>query len=172
MPIKHSGNPDRVREICRQLKPMLGEKMEQVFQAYLAEDETGKQQLEAYLELLQTKHMPVRLDAVATQLVPPNPAQAHGEYELGTILYGGKDRGIFGLREKEWIQHVGIFGRTGAGKTNLGFKIVEELVKHGKPVLILDWKRNYRDLLTKPAFQGREGLHHRKVHCAFHIQSA
>ena len=28
----------------------------------------------------------------------------------------------------------GIFGRTGAGKTNLGFKIVEELVKHGKPV--------------------------------------
>ncbi len=153
MPIKHSGNPDRVRELCRQLKPILGEKMEQVFQAYLAEDETGKQQLEAYLELLQAKHMPVRLDAVATQLVPPNPAQAQGEYELGTILYGGKDRGTFGLRENEWIQHVGIFGRTGAGKTNLGFKIVEELVKHGKPVLIFDWKRNYRDLLTKPLFK-------------------
>lgn len=153
MPIKHSGNPDRVRELCRQLKPILGEKMEQVFQAYLAEDEMGKQQLEAYLELLQAKHMPVRLDAVATQLVPPNPAQAYGEYELGTILYGGKDRGAFGLRENEWIQHVGIFGRTGAGKTNLGFKIVEELVKHGKPVLIFDWKRNYRDLLTKPLFK-------------------
>jgi len=153
MPIKHSGNPDRVREICRQLKPILGEKMEQVFQAYLAEDEMGKQQLEAYLELLQAKHMPVRLDAVATQLVPPNPAHAQGEYELGTVLYGGQDRGAFGLRENEWIQHVGIFGRTGAGKTNLGFKIVEELVKHGKPVLILDWKRNYRDLLTKPLFK-------------------
>ena len=153
MPIKHSASPDRVRELCRQLKPILGEKMEQVFQAYLAEDETGKQQLEAYLELLQAKHMPVRLDAVATQLVPPNPAQAQGEYELGTILYGGKDRGTFGLRENEWIQHVGIFGRTGAGKTNLGFKIVEELVKHGKPVLIFDWKRNYRDLLTKPLFK-------------------
>ena len=153
MPIKHSASPDRVRELCRQLKPILGEKMEQVFQAYLAEDETGKQQLEAYLELLQAKHMPVRLDAVATQLVPPNPAQAQGEYELGTILYGGKDRGAFGLRENEWIQHVGIFGRTGAGKTNLGFKIVEELVKHGKPVLILDWKRNYRDLLTNPLFK-------------------
>ncbi len=153
MPIKHSGNPDRVREICRQLKPILGEKMEQVFQAYLAEDETGKQQLEAYLELLQAKHMPMRLDSVATQLVPPNPTQAYGEYELGTILYGGKERGVFGLRESEWIQHVGIYGRTGAGKTNLGFKIVEELVKHGKPVLILDWKRNYRDLLTNPLFK-------------------
>jgi hypothetical protein len=153
MAVKHSGSPDHVRELCRQLKPILGEKMEQVFQAYLAEDETGKTQLEAYLEMLQAKYMPVRLDSVATQLVPPNPAQAYGEYELGTVLYGGKGRGTFGLRENEWIQHVGIFGRTGAGKTNLGFKIVEELVKHGKPCLVLDWKRNYRDLLTNPLFK-------------------
>jgi len=29
----------------------------------------------------------------------------------------------FGLREKEWIQHVGVFGRSGAGKTNAGFLI-------------------------------------------------
>ena len=153
MPIKHSASPDRVREICRQLKPILGEKMEQVFQAYLAEDETGKQQLEAYLELLQAKHMPVRLDAVATQLVPPNSAQAYGEYELGTILYGGKDRGMFGLRGSELIRHVGIFGVTGSGKTNLGFKIVEEFVKHNKPVWIFDWKEGYADLLTKPLFK-------------------
>lgn len=153
MATSHSSGLERVREICRQLKPILGEKMEQVFRAYMAEDETGKEQLEAYLELLQAKCLPQRLDAAVTQLVPPGSAQAYGEYELGQILYGGQERGAFGLREREWIQHVGIFGRTGAGKTNLGFKIVEELVRHGKPVLILDWKRNYRDLLNRSLFK-------------------
>ncbi len=150
MPSKSFGNIEKVRDLCRKLKPVLGGKMEQVFQAYMAEDDDGKEQLENYLEMLQAKYVPMRLDGISTQLVPPEPAQAYGEYELGTVLYGGKERGIFGLREHEWIQHVGIFGRTGAGKTNLGFKIVEELVKHRKPVLILDWKRNYRDLLRNP----------------------
>ena len=83
MAVPHSSSLDRVRELCRQLKPILGEKMEQVFQAYLAEDEPGKEQLEAYLELLQAKHLPVRLDQLPTHLVPPNPTQAYGEYELG-----------------------------------------------------------------------------------------
>jgi hypothetical protein len=59
----------------------------------------------------------------------------------------------FALREKEWIQHVGIFGRSGGGKTNLGFLLVRELVKNNKPFLVFDWKRNYRDLIVLPEFK-------------------
>jgi hypothetical protein len=156
MPSPSQASTEKVREICRQLKPLLGEKVEQLFQAYLAEDENGKEQIEAYLGLLQNKYLPTRLDSATPGLVPPSPEQAYGEYEIAPILYAGKQAGIFGLRESEWIQHVGIFGRTGAGKTNLGFHILQELLKKGKPVLVFDWKRNYRDLLDRPEFKDVE----------------
>jgi type IV secretory pathway VirB4 component len=45
---------------------------------------------------------------------------------------------------------VGIFGRSGSGKTNLAYLLVLDLVKAGKPFLVFDWKRNYRDLLSLP----------------------
>lgn len=66
---------------------------------------------------------------------------------MGEVYYGLSPLHGFGLREGEWIQHVGIFGRTGSGKTNVGFLLVQDLIKEGKPFLIFDWKRNYRDIL-------------------------
>jgi hypothetical protein len=39
------------------------------------------------------------------------------------------------------------------GKTNLGFLLVQQLIAQGKPILIFDWKRNYRDLLELPGFE-------------------
>ena len=42
----------RVRELCRQLKPVIGERADRVWTAYLAEDEAGKAQVQDYLELL------------------------------------------------------------------------------------------------------------------------
>src|SRR5690606_2217556 len=79
-----------------------------------------------------------------------------GGYKLGTVMYGEKPLSTFGLREHEWIQHVGVFGRSGAGKTNLGFEIFRQLLKHNKPVLVFDWKRNYRDLIALPGFEDVE----------------
>jgi hypothetical protein len=69
------------------------------------------------------------------------------------VTYNGNALYPFGLRESEFTAHVGVFGRSGAGKTNLGFLMIQELLKANKPVLILDWKRNYRDLVTLPGFE-------------------
>lgn len=86
-------------------------------------------------------------------LKPPPPAISEGSYPLGAVLYPDtKSFGSFGLREDEWIKHVLITGMTGAGKTNLAFTMLQELQRHGKPFLVFDWKRNYRDLLQLPAF--------------------
>jgi hypothetical protein len=150
------GSFERVRELCRKLKPIVGPKMDQLFQAYCAEDVEGKKQVEAYLQVLEGKYLAAQLDDVSTNLVPPPQEQAAGDYVLGTVQYAGRPLYEFGLREDEWIQHVGIFGRTGAGKTNLGFQIFRQLLAHGKPVLVFDWKRNYRDLLVFPEFQDVE----------------
>ena len=93
------------------------------------------------------KHLQKPYSTKQVLLEPPPPEQSCGDYPLGTVLYGTREFGTFGLRHEEWIQHVGIFGRTGSGKTNVGFLIAKELLARGIPILVFDWKRNYRDLL-------------------------
>lgn len=79
-------------------------------------------------------------------LLPP-PLLEEGEYQLGTVFYNEKEVGKFGLIEKEWIRHVGIYGSSGTGKTNCISQILLSLAEHKKPFLVFDWKKNYRDLL-------------------------
>ena len=146
----------KVRELCLRLKPILGDQMDQIYMAYCAEDEEGKKQIEKYLELLAFQHMPQKLESSSPGLLPPSKNAAAGEYPLGTVKYADKGLYPFGLREDEWIQHVAILGRSGAGKTNLGFIILDQLKRKGKPFILFDWKRNYRDLLSLPEFKDVE----------------
>lgn len=81
-------------------------------------------------------------------LPPPSPASAHGEYQLGTVIYDGKPVCNYGLREHEFLRHIGIFGITGTGKSNVAFKVLDELLDKKKSVFVFDWKRQYRDLLS------------------------
>jgi len=144
-----TGKTEHIRQLCRSLRPILGNQMNQVFEAYCAEDDKGKQQVETYLELLYAKHLPASLDSSQPGLVPPSEKQASGPYTIGSVAYAGKCLYDFGLREDEWIQHVGVFGRSGAGKTNVGFLILKLLVDTEHPVLVFDWKRSYRDMLLE-----------------------
>ena len=145
-----------VRQLCLQLKPILGSKMDKIYTAYLAEDKEGQQQIEHYLQLLTAEYLPSKLEQNRTVLLPPSKEKAEGEYPVGTVTYAGKDLYDFGLREDEWIQHTAILGRSGAGKTNVGFLILQQLKQKGKPFLLFDWKRNYRDLLSLPEFKDVE----------------
>ena len=150
MPSRDHSGAGRVRDLCQRLRPLIGIQADRIWIAYLAEEADGKEQIEEYLELLFAQHFQGSLQADAPGLVPPEATAAAGEYVLGSVSYNGHSLYPFGLRENEWTQHVGVFGRSGAGKTNIGFLIVQELVEAGKPVLVFDWKRNYRDLLTMP----------------------
>jgi len=154
--MRDSTNSVNVRELCSKLKPILGSKMDQIYAAYLAEDAEGRNQIQNYLELLAAKHIPQKLGQSDTVLIPPSEEQAKGEYSIGQICYSGKNLYEFGLREDEWIQHMAILGRSGAGKTNLNFLILRQLRLRGVPFLLFDWKRNYRDLLALPEFKDVE----------------
>ena len=151
-----SSDAGRVRELCLKLKPILGSQMDQVFAAYCAEDAEGKVQIQKYLELTVAKHIPQKLEQLESDLIPPSKEQAEGEYPIGFVHYAGKDLYEFGLREDEWIQHVAVLGRSGAGKTNVGFVLLRDLKKEEKPFLVFDWKRNYRDLVSNPEFKDVE----------------
>ncbi|MGH7774063.1 MAG: ATP-binding protein [Candidatus Binatia bacterium] len=133
-------------EILQKLRPILGDKLDALWLEYQL-NPRKRSEIEGFLQLLAAKHLGKPYVTKQILLEPPPPEQSKGEYRLGTVLYGDKEYGSFGLREHELIQHVGIFGRTGSGKTNVGFLITKSLLARGIPILVFDWKRNYRDLL-------------------------
>ena len=144
---------ERIKELCRRLRPILGTKADDIWLAYTLEDEPGKAQISEYLEILASQTFPDNLQDEPLFLIPPDELSAEGGYHLGEVVYLDEVLYPLGLREDEWIQHVGIFGRSGAGKTNLGFMVAQQLAFKGKPLVVFDWKRNYRDLLGKPGFE-------------------
>lgn len=137
-----------IEETFNKLKPIIGkEKLESLWMEYLLYPEQ-RREIEGIVKALTAKYLGENYERKKVFLVPPSGEVIQGEYSLGTVFYGDKPFGDFGIREEEWIQHVGIFGRTGSGKTNVAFLIIKNLFERKKPFLIFDWKRNYRDLLN------------------------
>lgn len=141
----------KFEQLCEKLRPFYGEKMDRLRYAYLAAKPPQRGMLEARLARLYDE----KCGNDEILLEPPPLRLAVGEYPLGTVCYGRHHLGSFGLREQEWIQHVAVFGRSGAGKTNFVLLILWNFLKHAKPFMVFDWKRNYRDFLR---VHGTEGV--------------
>jgi hypothetical protein len=69
-----------------------------------------------------------------------------GDLPLGAITYGKRELYPFALRSRRLTEHLLIAGRSGSGKTNLTFILMQGIMARGIKVLALDWKRGYRDL--------------------------
>lgn len=140
---------NEVENLFKKLKPVLGEeKINQLWLAYQTRtDQRSRSEILGRLQVLTSKFLDENFDRKVLLSVPPKEVIS-GQYPMGRVWYGEKEYYTFGLRENEWIQHIGIFGRSGSGKTNTVFVILWNLLKKKKPFLILDWKRNYRDILA------------------------
>ena len=141
---------DHVKELCRQLKPVLGRRVDRLWSAYLAEsDHDGKADIEQVLELLAAKHLGKDYQPDRSPFPPPERRFAgSGEIRLGKVSYGGKEIYPFSLKANRLKEHILVAGRSGSGKTNLTFVLMKSLMDHGIKVLALDWKRNYRNLMS------------------------
>ena len=145
---------NRIEEKLRLLEPLLNPKqLEALRYAYLLEkDYRKKTRLESMMDFMLARSLPGPLmDQIL--LPPPQADLMAGEMPVGPARYSGQDRGVFGLRRRDWIKHAGLFGKTGGGKTTLMIKLLKELCAQEVPWLILDQKRNYRDLLKHPVFK-------------------
>lgn len=143
-----------IEEKLRLLKPILPTKQwEYLRLSYAMEKDFKKRfQIENLMDMLIAQKVPgLQMDQIL--LPPPDMNILSGEYSIGNISYPGNQESVFGVREKEWIKHVGIFGKTGSGKTTLMVRIIKELCQKNKPFMIFDYKRNYRDLLKHPDFE-------------------
>ncbi len=134
-----------IEELFRRLRGVYGEKIDDLWQLYILSNSEEKIEMEQYLRHLYTNKLENTIKEKKI-LLPPRTNYA-GEYFLGYVHYNNKDIAPFGIREQEWIQHTAIFGRSGSGKTNVVYLIINMLLHYKKPFLIFDWKKNYRDLL-------------------------
>lgn len=139
-----------VVEALQRLRPHLGSKADTLWALYLSLDRVGRQEIEQTVRLLDLKRNRTTPGAGPPPLPPPEAGVLAGWLRLGDAVYPGRPPASFGLEPGELIQHVGIFGRSGAGKTNTVLCLLRGLLDKGVPFLIFDWKRNYRDLLAVP----------------------
>jgi len=141
-----------IEEVFRKLRPVMGPQLDALWQEYVVSDTTIRQTIERTLRVTLAQRLAEGFESEQVLLKPPPREHAAGGYPVGLIHYGRDGFYPFGLREPEFIQHIGIFGRSGSGKTNLAYLLLQGLVHAGKPFLVFDWKRNYRDLIPEPAF--------------------
>jgi len=140
-----------IKLLCKKLKPILGARADMLWLAYVTADSPKtRQETEALIQMLGARMLSQEVDDQNIFLAPPLEEAAFGEFYLGMVLYGRKERFPLYLRRENFIKHLGIFSITGGGKTNVSQILALGLLEKGVPFLVLDWKRSYRDLYSLP----------------------
>ena len=132
---------DEVEGLFRKLKPILGHQIDSLWLAYNTQTNSqSRAEIIGILYSLASKYLDETFDKKILLSLPEKEVIS-GEYQLGKVVYGDQEYYPFGLRENEWLRHIGIFGTTGSGKTNCAFILLWNLLKKKKPFLIFDWKK-------------------------------
>lgn len=140
---------DNFQSILAKLRPVIGEMADTLWMTALL-DPAREQDMHAVAQALAAEVLGESYIDRHILLEPPPRVNATGEYPLGTVLYADKPVCRFGLRERDFPQHIAVLGRSGAGKTNVGYLLVWNLLRKQKPFLILDWRGNYIHFLHRP----------------------
>lgn len=144
-----------MREMLRRLAPLAGkQRVDQWWQLYLASDYKQRQELEQCIALHTTKVLQDSPLYPPAGLFPPPPKNVcAGEIPLGNVTYGGRTLYPIGLRRNELLRHIGIYGSSGAGKSNGLALILDGLTNLGVPWWLVDFKRTFRALIRSPGYE-------------------
>jgi len=143
-----------VERLLRLLRPLVPREVANWRRSLPMLDAEARRVLEAHIEATARR----LLGAFETKLLLPPPPRkiAKGSLVLGSVTYDSV-RDPFGLNRHELLQGLGIYGRSGAGKTNAVFCLIQQLEKARVPFLFLDWKQTCRHLL--PLLRRRVNLY-------------
>lgn len=133
-----------VVKMARLLEPLMPREV----QKWLRAREMADPELRSLIEkqIASTAHRVLGDPNQRILLSLPPEKTARGTFNLGTVVYD-RERWPFGLSRSELLEHVAIYGRSGAGKTNVVFCLLTQLAEKKIPFLFLDWKRTCRHLI-------------------------
>ena len=132
----------------QRLSPIIGKEAgKKIRVAYLLGDELSRQRIQETIDAIKAALFSREEFSDIPIMEPPSEEVAlSGEIELGTILYDKEGLYPLKLKRKDFLTHMGIFGSSGYGKTNLARHLVKNLSDKDIPVIIFDFsKRNYRE---------------------------
>ena len=135
-----------IEKIAAKLKPIMPYKVSQWIRAMELADPDLKTLIEK--QIISTAYQSLGDFHNKILLSLPPEKKAKGAINLGTILYD-KEKWPLGLNYSELIQNMAILGRSGAGKTNVTFHILSQLIERKIPFVFMDWKRTVRHLIPK-----------------------
>ncbi len=140
-----------LEKVARKLRPLMPEDVDHWMRVWESGNPRLKNLIERKILNEAYRHLGTDFKSKPLLSLPPE-EKAKGALHLGTVRYE-QEKWPVGLQIPELMQHVGIYGRSGAGKTNLSFHLLRQLTNRGIPWLFLDWKRTARHMLprmTKP----------------------
>lgn len=140
-----------VADEIKRLVPVIGkETAERLNKAYLIGDENVKKRI---FELVDVMRAAVYSDNDMKDSILIEPPSADvagdGDIDMGEVVYGRKKMYPMRIKKESLLTHMGIFGSSGYGKTNLSYNMIKQLSAKNIPVIVFDFsKRNYKDLLA------------------------
>jgi len=138
-------------DLFRRLKPVYGQRIDQLWLAYNIGDKEQKAQIEELLMILAVRKLGLALGDERIVLEPP-PAEVigRGQYTIGHVEYPGLAPFPFRLSRNELLRHVFLLGQSGGGKSTILTSILRQLCQDRMTWWAVDFKRNYRCLLADP----------------------
>ncbi len=140
---------NEIEELCKKLKPIIGDRADTLWYLYLAEDEKNRKIFALDIEIIAEKLLKKNtLSHNEILLTPPSAADSSGSFLVGDVEYNHKKLHSLYLKPSDFTKQIGIFAITGEGKTNLAFLLALQLLKSKTPFMVVDWKRSWRNLLS------------------------
>jgi len=133
-----------ILKLARKLEPLMPNEVTHWLNSLDLVDEHVKDLIEKEIVYNAQKHLGNYRNKLLLSL--PSKSKARGLFNLGTIVYE-KDKWPIGISKQELLQNLAIFGRSGSGKTNVAFHLLQQLAQRKISFLFLDWKRTARHLL-------------------------
>ncbi len=133
-----------VETLARRLEPLMPRQVRRWMRIHASADPEMRAIIERQLRVTAERVLGDAQTRVLLSLPPQRTVR--GAFNLGTVLYE-RDKWPAGLESGELLQGIGVFGRSGGGKTNAVFHLLLQLSERRIPFLFLDWKRTGRHLI-------------------------
>jgi predicted transcriptional regulator len=144
-------NERLVTDEINRLVPVLGkETANKISRAYLLGDETVRERIFEILDAVKAAVMTKEgMGECMLMEPPPESVAANGDILIGNVNYGNRNMYPLLLKKASLLTHIGVFGSSGYGKTNISYSLIKQLSDNDVPVIVFDFsKRNYRDLIS------------------------